>query len=153
MGSYYFVQLMLLTAHYKAEDSCCQITFRRTVRLSYVALRVAGSKFGILCSWCSLPSMLYMPFPVTKEPTLEQYVGGAERTTPMEAGSKAVLCALALIKNRIATTLGKEVPFNEVLSAAYMEKQKMTVCIYTLSARLMAYRNECRSSTVTVSVV
>jgi hypothetical protein len=38
-----------------------------------------------------------------------------------------VLGALALIKNRIATALEKEVPFNEVLSAAYMEKQKMAV--------------------------
>lgn len=38
-----------------------------------------------------------------------------------------MLGALALIKNRIATALEKEVPFNEVLSAAYMEKQKMAV--------------------------
>jgi len=54
-----------------------------------------------------------------------QYIGGAERTTPLEDGPKAVLGALALIKHRIATALGKDVPFNEVLSAAYMEKQKM----------------------------
>ncbi len=45
----------------------------------------------------------------------------------MEDGAKAVLGALALIKKRIVTALGKEVPFNEVLSAAYMEKQKMAV--------------------------
>jgi hypothetical protein len=45
----------------------------------------------------------------------------------MEDGAKAVLGALALIKKRIATALGKEIPFNEVLSAAYMEKQKMAV--------------------------
>ena len=45
----------------------------------------------------------------------------------MEDGPKAVLGALALIKHRIATALGKDVPFNEVLSAAYMEKQKMAV--------------------------
>jgi hypothetical protein len=56
-----------------------------------------------------------------------QYVGGSERTTPLEDGAQAVLGALELIKNRIATALGKEVPFNEVLSAAYMEKQKMAV--------------------------
>jgi len=43
----------------------------------------------------------------------------------LEDGPKAVLGALALIKQRIATALGKDVPFNEVLSAAYMEKQKM----------------------------
>lgn len=45
----------------------------------------------------------------------------------MEDGAKAVLGALELIKQRIATALGKDVPFNEVLSAAYMEKQKMAV--------------------------
>jgi hypothetical protein len=45
----------------------------------------------------------------------------------MEDGAKAVRGALELIKQRIATALGKEIPFNEVLSAAYMEKQKMAV--------------------------
>ncbi|KAI9509424.1 hypothetical protein F5148DRAFT_761013 [Russula earlei] len=55
-----------------------------------------------------------------------QYIGGAERTTPLEDGAKAVLDALALIKDRITTALGRDIPFNEVLSAAYMEKQKMT---------------------------
>jgi hypothetical protein len=45
----------------------------------------------------------------------------------MEDGAKAVRGALGLIKQRIATALGKEIPFNEVLSAAYMEKQKMAV--------------------------
>ncbi|KAI0298518.1 hypothetical protein BC826DRAFT_997790 [Russula brevipes] len=54
-----------------------------------------------------------------------QYIGGAERTTPLEDGATAVLGALALIKDRIATALGTDIPFNEVLSAAYMEKQKM----------------------------
>jgi hypothetical protein len=43
-----------------------------------------------------------------------------------------VLGALTLIKHRIATALGKDVPFNEVLSAAYMEKQKMAVSDYDL---------------------
>jgi len=33
--------------------------------------------------------------------------------------------ALGLIQRRIATALGKHIDFNEVLSAAYMEKQKM----------------------------
>ncbi|KAI0254135.1 hypothetical protein BJV78DRAFT_1122074 [Lactifluus subvellereus] len=54
-----------------------------------------------------------------------QYVGGAERTTPLEDGAEPVLGALDLIRHRIATALGKGVTFNEVLSAAYMEKQKM----------------------------
>ena len=45
----------------------------------------------------------------------------------MKDSAKAVRGALELIKQRIATALGKEVSFNEVLSAAYMEKQKMAV--------------------------
>jgi hypothetical protein len=45
----------------------------------------------------------------------------------MEDSAKAVRGALELIKQRIATVLGKQIPFNEVLSAAYMEKQKMAV--------------------------
>lgn len=45
----------------------------------------------------------------------------------MEDGAKAVRGALELIKQRIKAALGKEVPFNEILSAAYMEKQKMAV--------------------------
>ncbi|KAH9998464.1 hypothetical protein BJV74DRAFT_767901 [Russula compacta] len=123
-----------LFGEYQGQAASGEIQFRRwPLRavsrgqlLSNYFSQNTDSKFGILCSRCSLPSMLHMLFPVTKEPTLEQYIGGAERTTAMEAGSKAVLGALALIKNRIATTLGKDVPFNEVLSAAYMEKQKMT---------------------------
>jgi len=54
-----------------------------------------------------------------------QYIGGAERTTALECGAPAVLKALGLIQHRIEKTLGKHNPFNEVLSAAYMEKQKM----------------------------
>lgn len=56
-----------------------------------------------------------------------QYIGGAERTTPLEEGAKPVQGALSLIRNRIEKTLGKDVYFNEVLSVAYMEKQKMAV--------------------------
>ncbi|KAH8994050.1 hypothetical protein EDB92DRAFT_1796023 [Lactarius akahatsu] len=55
-----------------------------------------------------------------------QYIGGAERTTPLKDGAEAVTRALDLIKLRIETTLGMREDFNEVLSAAYMEKQKMT---------------------------
>ncbi|KAH9011931.1 hypothetical protein EDB85DRAFT_1878091, partial [Lactarius pseudohatsudake] len=54
-----------------------------------------------------------------------QYIGGAERTTPLKDGAPAVLGALHLIQHRIETTLGMREDFNEVLSAAYMEKQKM----------------------------
>ena len=58
--------------------------------------------------------------------TPRQYIGGAERTTPLE-GARPVKVALKLIRHRIAMALGKHIYFNEVLSAAYMEKQKMTL--------------------------
>jgi len=66
-----------------------------------------------------------------------------------------VLGALALIKNRIGTALGRDIPFNEVLSAAYMEKQKMAVnAPFTFFlARLMAYHHNYGSSTAIRSVV
>ncbi|KAF8265234.1 hypothetical protein EI94DRAFT_364083 [Lactarius quietus] len=54
-----------------------------------------------------------------------QYIGGADRTTPLEQGAEPVLGALKLIQDRIASALGETIGFNEVLSAAYMEKQKM----------------------------
>jgi len=41
----YGIALVFSTVPYQAEDSCCQITFHKTVRLAYVALRVADSKF------------------------------------------------------------------------------------------------------------
>ncbi|KAJ3475801.1 hypothetical protein NLI96_g11593 [Meripilus lineatus] len=54
-----------------------------------------------------------------------QYVGGAENTVPFDPNS-AVTDALDLMKNRIQQALSKShYEFNEVLSAAYMEKQKM----------------------------
>ncbi|KAI0066145.1 hypothetical protein BV25DRAFT_1797181 [Artomyces pyxidatus] len=54
-----------------------------------------------------------------------QYVGGADQTVPLETGPSAVRDALALIQKRIEMTLHRHEPFNEVLSAAYMEKQRM----------------------------
>lgn len=67
--------------------------------------------------------------------TAKQYIGGAERTTPLEDGAEAVLGALDLIRHRIATALDKNLTFNEVLSAAYMEKQKMAVSSFSTFSR------------------
>jgi hypothetical protein len=65
-----------------------------------------------------------------------------------------VLGALDLIRHRIATALGKGVTFNEVLSAAYMEKQKMAVSnFYLVLTRLISYRDVYASSTATVNAV
>jgi hypothetical protein len=59
---------------------------------------------------------------------MAKYVGGADSTVSLEDGASAVRDALNLIRRRILVTLKKDVPFNEVLSAAYMEQQKMAVC-------------------------
>jgi len=54
-----------------------------------------------------------------------QYVGGTANTVPFENAPGAVLKARALIQKRMQQALGKHVEFNEILSAAYMERQKM----------------------------
>ncbi|KAH6913886.1 hypothetical protein BKA70DRAFT_1557921 [Coprinopsis sp. MPI-PUGE-AT-0042] len=53
------------------------------------------------------------------------YVGGTENTVPFDEAPESVLQARSLIKSRVADSLKKDVDFNEVLTAAYMEKQKM----------------------------
>ncbi|PPQ76611.1 hypothetical protein CVT24_011328 [Panaeolus cyanescens] len=55
-----------------------------------------------------------------------QYVGGDANTVPFDAAPSAVLAARNLLQKRVAQALGKtNADFNEILSAAYMEKQKM----------------------------
>ncbi|KIK91187.1 hypothetical protein PAXRUDRAFT_831057 [Paxillus rubicundulus Ve08.2h10] len=54
-----------------------------------------------------------------------QYVGGTGNTIPFDEAPDCIRRALALIKERSSLALGTGVPFNEILSAAYMERQKM----------------------------
>ncbi|KAI0630126.1 hypothetical protein C8Q77DRAFT_243759 [Trametes polyzona] len=59
-----------------------------------------------------------------------QYVGGTANTVPFEGAPSAVVKARDLIQSRMASVMQAEAGqyhFNEVLSAAYMEKQKMAV--------------------------
>ncbi|KAK0480609.1 hypothetical protein IW261DRAFT_1335221 [Armillaria novae-zelandiae] len=55
------------------------------------------------------------------------YVAGTENTIPWDQAPSAVVAARALMQHRIKLALGDtcESEFNEVLSAAYMQKQKM----------------------------
>lgn len=55
-----------------------------------------------------------------------QYVGGTGNTVPFDKAPSSVCGALALIKGRSRLALQRDIPFNEILSAAYMEKQKMS---------------------------
>jgi hypothetical protein len=54
-----------------------------------------------------------------------QYVGGADRTLPFDRCPPCVTRALSLIQDRASLVLGKRPQFNELLNAAYMEKQSM----------------------------
>jgi len=55
-----------------------------------------------------------------------QYVGGTGNTVPFDKAPSSVRGALALIKERSRLALRRDIPFNEILSAAYMERQKMS---------------------------
>lgn len=57
----------------------------------------------------------------------DQYVGGTDSTVPFSSAPSAVLQALKLIQIRAQAVLGTKPQFNEILSAAYMERQKMAV--------------------------
>ena len=70
---------------------------------------------------------------------IHQYVAGTGSTTPFESAPAAVIAALKLIKERSAIALAKTENFNEILSAAYMEKQKMAVIAGNSVLRCIIY--------------
>ena len=71
--------------------------------------------------------------------TIRQYVGGTANTVPFNAAPSAVMKARDLIQDRMNSVIQAEqsqYTFNEVLSAAYMEKQKMAVRhVYSVNGR------------------
>lgn len=58
-----------------------------------------------------------------------QYISGTEGTVPLDRAASAVVDALQLIHDRVNQVLKLSTPatFNEILTAAYMERQKMSV--------------------------
>jgi len=54
-----------------------------------------------------------------------QYVGGADRTLPFDQCPPCVIRARQLIQDRASLILNERPQFNELLNAAYMEKQSM----------------------------
>ena len=54
-----------------------------------------------------------------------QYVGAADKTLPFDQCPPCVLRALELVRARAAMMLDEPPSFNELLTAAYMEKQAM----------------------------
>lgn len=67
-------------------------------------------------------------FSVPDQNNSTQYVGGTDNTVPLDGAPSAVRGALSMIEQRMQDFLGMSSTFNEVLSAAYMEKQTMAVC-------------------------
>lgn len=59
-------------------------------------------------------------------------MGGTGNTTPFSAAPEAVKAALNLIQTRAAIVMQSKPEFNEILSAAYMERQKMAVRAHPL---------------------
>ncbi|KAF8904411.1 hypothetical protein CPB84DRAFT_1814416 [Gymnopilus junonius] len=55
-----------------------------------------------------------------------KYVGGDANTVSFDSAPEAVVKARALIQKRIKQALNVPAEFNEVLSAAYMERQRMS---------------------------
>ncbi|KAH7925520.1 hypothetical protein BV22DRAFT_1033889 [Leucogyrophana mollusca] len=55
-----------------------------------------------------------------------QYVGGTGNTVSFDEAPSCICQALGLIQDRARLALGRRIPFNEILSAAYMERQKMS---------------------------
>lgn len=55
-----------------------------------------------------------------------QYVGGTANTVSLAEAPECVQKALALIKERARLALGFDIHLNEVLTAAYLERQKMS---------------------------
>lgn len=58
---------------------------------------------------------------------LVQYVAGTDNTVPFDRAPEVVRDALQLIKDRVAKVVEDGVNFNEILTAAYMEEQSMSV--------------------------
>jgi len=54
-----------------------------------------------------------------------QYVGGTENTLSWDEAPTAVFNARQLIERHVCHVVSRGVEFNEVLSAAYMERQRM----------------------------
>lgn len=67
--------------------------------------------------------------------SLSQYVGGTANTVPFDGAPSAVVKARELIQSRMMSVMQAESQpyrFNEVLSAAYMEEQRMAVGVMSL---------------------
>jgi len=98
----------IIFAEYQEQASAGQLAFRRW------PLRSHKCRGPLLTNYFSQNS---------GEPY--QYVGGTANTIPFSCAPSAVVKARDLIQTRVSEALDVSQTFNEVLSCAYMENQKM----------------------------
>jgi hypothetical protein len=110
------------------------------------------SKCCIPNSWRTLSGMLPKVSLVTEDMTARQYIGGAERTTPLEEGPEPVRDALKLIQHRIATALGKHIHFNELARCRHIcSRAQVRIHLHTTfdgELTITAQRKACFSPSV-----
>ncbi|KAJ4476914.1 hypothetical protein C8J55DRAFT_430861, partial [Lentinula edodes] len=111
------VRLDALFEEYQTQAADGSLPFRRWPLRSVIRGSLLTNYFSQNCS--SL-------FTCYKGTSLTQYVGGTANTLTWEEAPTAVVKAKEFIEERTNLALNKQSEFNEVLSAAYMEKQKMS---------------------------
>ncbi|RXW21281.1 hypothetical protein EST38_g4567 [Candolleomyces aberdarensis] len=92
---------------YQEEANSGQLVFKRW------PLRAVAERFSPTISRTMLENLTM------------SYVGGTDNTVPFDKAPSAVVMSRKLIQDRISQALDRDTEFNEVLTAAYMEKQKM----------------------------
>ncbi|KAI0665933.1 hypothetical protein C8Q78DRAFT_985535 [Trametes maxima] len=112
-------------AEYQAQARSGELRFRRWPLRSH---QCRGTLLTNYFSQNTLPGVFACLMRVGSSPRYIQYVGGTANTVPFQGAPSAVVKARDLIQERMATVMQADAgqyEFNEVLSAAYMEKQKM----------------------------
>ncbi|KAJ7581225.1 hypothetical protein C8J56DRAFT_794470 [Mycena floridula] len=74
--------------------------------------------------------------------SLTLYVGGTANTIPLQSAPSAIVDAHKLIQTRVSEVLAAPIEFNEILSAAYMENQKMAANILVMAGPNIQLRYE-----------
>ncbi|CCL99096.1 uncharacterized protein FIBRA_01110 [Fibroporia radiculosa] len=114
---------------YQEQGAKGELLFRRwplrAVCAPIIILRVAMSQIVLSTSGIAQIGTLLTNYFSQNTGEPYQYVGGTNNTVSWNVAPTAVVQALKLIQQRMKDALNMTSSFNEVLSAAYMEKQKM----------------------------
>ncbi|KAJ3811471.1 hypothetical protein F5876DRAFT_39534, partial [Lentinula aff. lateritia] len=119
------VRLDTIFEEYQTQAADGSLPFRRWPLRSVIRGSLLTNYFSQNCSSLfAYPSSPLIPRYILIG--LQQYVGGTANTLTWEEAPTAVVKAKEFIEERTNLALNKQSEFNEVLSAAYMEKQKMS---------------------------